>query len=191
MGAETGPNNAPYIFLVSHKTAILTSWRQTAAADASGLILEPGNSSELRRISTGRKREIQTACHQTVNEGRESRKVDYGVGQVRSFVLSCLALLVGCIIDNDRVRVENLVAESPESFVFAAQTNTVMTPNDDGEAEEIRRDWLAQELIAHGMCPAGYVVETRELVELPEPPGTNAHDIVYKGRCLQAANRQP
>jgi hypothetical protein len=110
---------------------------------------------------------------------------------VRSLVLPCLALLVGCIIDNDRVRVESFVANSPETFVFTAETNTVMTANDDGEAERIRRDWLAEELTAHGMCPAGYVVETRQLVELPEPPGTNAHDIIYKGRCLQAANRQP
>ncbi len=103
---------------------------------------------------------------------------------MRTLALACLALLVGCIIDNDRVRVDNLVASSPETFVFTAQTNTVMTPNDDGEAERIRRDWLAQELTAYGMCPAGYVVETRRLVQPPAPPDTNAHDIVYSGRCL-------
>ena len=110
---------------------------------------------------------------------------------MRSLVLACLALLGGCIIDNDRVRVENFVANSPETFVFTAQTNTVMTANDDGEAERIRRDWLAEELTAHGMCGAGYVVETRRLVEPPAPPATNAHDIVYTGRCLETALRQP
>lgn len=109
--------------------------------------------------------------------------------RVRSLVLACLALLVGCIIDNDRVRVESFIADSPEIFVFTAQTNTVMTANDDGEAERIRRDWLAEELATHGMCSAGYVVETRRLVEPEAPPGTNAHEIVYSGRCLQTANR--
>jgi len=110
---------------------------------------------------------------------------------VRLLVLACLALLGGCIIDNDHVRVENLVADSPNTFVFTSRTNTVMTENDDGEAERIRRDWLAEELVARGMCSGGYVVETRQLVEPPAPPMTNAHDITYKGRCLQAANRQP
>jgi hypothetical protein len=103
---------------------------------------------------------------------------------MRAFVLACFVSLAGCIIDNDRVRVENFVANSPDTFVFTAQTNTVMTANDDGESERIRRDWLAQELDAHGMCSAGYAVETRLLVEPPAPPLTNAHDVVYTGRCL-------
>jgi hypothetical protein len=117
---------------------------------------------------------------------REERlwKRDQGVNRMRALALVCLALLAGCIIDNDRVRVESFAAESPQTFVFTALTNTVMTPNDDGEAERFRRDWLAEELAAHGMCPAGYFVETRQLVEPPAPPGTNAHDVVYSGRCL-------
>src|SRR5690348_8475720 len=103
---------------------------------------------------------------------------------MRSLAFACLVLLGGCIIANDPLRVASLVASSPETFVFAAQTNTVMTPNEDGEAERIRRDWLAQELSAHAMCGGGYVVETRRLAEPPAPPDTNAHDIVYTGRCL-------
>ena len=103
---------------------------------------------------------------------------------MRAPVLACLLLLGGCVIDNDRVRVANFTADPAGTFVFTAQTNTVMTANDDGEAERIRRDWLAEDLAAHGMCDAGYVVETRRLVEPPAPPGTNAHDIVYSGRCL-------
>ena len=102
---------------------------------------------------------------------------------MRSYVLVCLASLGGCLITNDPVRVESFVANSPQSFVFTAQTNTVMTPNDDGEAERIRRDWLAEELAAHTMCDAGYVVETRQLSEPPAPPNSNAHDIIYTGRC--------
>lgn len=103
--------------------------------------------------------------------------------------LACLALLGGCIlggciVDNDRVRVESFAADPAGTFVFAAQTNTVMTANDDGEAERIRRDWLAEELGAHGMCGAGYVVEIRRLVEPPDAPASNAHNVVYEGRCL-------
>jgi len=103
---------------------------------------------------------------------------------MRAPALACLLLLSGCIIDNDRVRVVSFETDSAGTFVFTAQTNTVMTPNDDGEAERIRRDWLAEELGAHGMCGSGYVVEIRRLVEPPDAPSTNAHDVVYSGRCL-------
>jgi len=34
-----------------------------------------------------------------------------------------------------------------------------MTANDDGAAEQIRRDWLAEALTAHGMCAAGKTME--------------------------------
>ena len=107
-----------------------------------------------------------------------------GVDPVRALVFACVVPLCGCLIDNDRLRVESFVAESPETFVYSAQTNTVMTPNDDGEAEQIRRDWLAEDLAANGLCPAGYFIETRRLVNPPEMPFSNAHDVVYTGRCL-------
>ena len=51
-------------------------------------------------------------------------------------------------------------------------------------AEQIRRDWLAEALTAHGMCAAGYVVETRRLVQPWQGPFGNGGDIVYTGRCL-------
>jgi hypothetical protein len=103
---------------------------------------------------------------------------------MRAPVLPCLLLLGGCIIDNDHVRVESFVPDPAGTFVYTAQTNTVMTANDDGEAEQIRHDWLAGELTAYGMCNSGYVIETRQLVEPPNAPLTNAHDVVYSGRCL-------
>ena len=105
-------------------------------------------------------------------------------GYIRTGVLACFFSLAGCIIDNDRVRVENFTSDPVGTFVFAARTNTVMTANDDGEAEQLRRDWLAEELAAHGMCGAGYVIETRQLVKPPDMPSSNAHDVVYSGRCL-------
>lgn len=103
---------------------------------------------------------------------------------MRGLTLACLVLLTGCIIDNDRVRVESFAVNPDGTFIFTARTNTVMTPNDDGEAEEIRRDWLAQEVTEHAMCPAGYLVEVRRLAEPPDAPSSNAHDVVYSGRCL-------
>ena len=90
-------------------------------------------------------------------------------------------LLGGC---NDRVRVVSFTADPAGTFIFTSQTNTVMTANDDGEAEQIRRDWLADELNARGMCGAGYAIETRRLIEPPDAPSGNAHDVVYSGRCL-------
>lgn len=106
------------------------------------------------------------------------------IDTVRMVAFAGLVSLGGCIIDNDRVRIESFAAEPAGTFVFSAQTNTVMTPNDDGEAERIRRDWLAQALNANGMCGAGYVIEIRQLLDPPDAPSSNAHDVVYTGRCL-------
>ena len=110
--------------------------------------------------------------------------MDLGDNPMRAFTLACLVLLGGCIIDNDRVRVESFAANPDGTFVFTAQTNTVMTANDDGEAETIRRDWLAQALTEHEMCAAGYVVETRRLLGPAVAASSNAHDVAYSGRCL-------
>ena len=74
---------------------------------------------------------------------------------MRALLLACLIALAGCIIDNDPVRVENFTADTPVTFTYDTWTTTVMTANDDGAAEQIRRDWLAETLAAHGMCAAG------------------------------------
>ena len=103
---------------------------------------------------------------------------------MRTLILFCLVVLAGCIIDNDPVRVENFTADTPLTFTYDTWTNTVMTANDDGAAEQIRRDWLAEALTAHGMCAAGYVVETRRFEQPWEGPFGNGADIVYTGRCL-------
>jgi hypothetical protein len=102
---------------------------------------------------------------------------------MRAFVLASLLLLGGC---NDRLRVDSFSVNPDGTYVYTAQTNTVMTENDDGEAEQIRRDWLAEQLSERDMCPSGYVVEIRRLVPAPEPPPNNAHDVIYTGRCLSA-----
>ena len=94
---------------------------------------------------------------------------------MRALVLASIILLAGCI-DNDRVRVDSFTPDPAGTFTFSVQTNTVMTENDDGEAEQIRRSWLAEVLIAQAMCNGGYVVETRRLV-VPAEPG-NSRDIV-------------
>lgn len=118
---------------------------------------------------------------------------------VSACLLSALASLGGCI-DNDRVQVQSLSAGPAGTFAYRAQTDTVMTANDDGAAEEIRRDWLAQTLLARGMCNAGYVVYQRRLEVAPQRPALgpaagpaspditsffgNVGDVIYTGSCL-------
>jgi hypothetical protein len=100
---------------------------------------------------------------------------------MRIFALLCLAPLVGCTWSS---RVEGFAATGPASFLYSAHTNAVMTENDDGGAERLRRDWLADALKAHGMCAGGYVVEQRRFVVDANGPFGNGGDIVYAGRCL-------
>jgi hypothetical protein len=104
---------------------------------------------------------------------------------MRAFALLCLIPLAGCVGSD---RHEGFTATTPTSFLYSAHTSTVMTENDDGEAERIRQGWLAAALKAHAMCEDGYIVDTRRFV--PEP-GTasgpqfgNGGDIVYSGRCI-------
>ena len=116
---------------------------------------------------------------------------------------TALAALAGCA-DNAGMRAQNFVPGPNGSFTYSARTNTVMTENDDGAAEQIRRDWLAQTLQARGMCRAGYVVYQRQLVIPPQQlalsatPGLiaagispapptyfgNGGEVVYAGSCL-------
>ncbi len=132
-----------------------------------------------------------------------------GFRSMRTPVLACLvaglglAALCGCI-DNDRVRVQSFAAGADGSFTYAAHTDAVMTENDDGAAERIRRDWLAETLEARGMCAGGYVVYQRRLAIPAERPAFvgpeygaapaaasaadaafgNGGDVVYYGSCL-------
>lgn len=94
-----------------------------------------------------------------------------------------LVSLAGC----GTARVEGFTASSPTAFLYSAHTNTVMPANQDGVAERIRREWLADAVQAHGMCADGYVVDSRRLV--PEVNGRfgNGGDILYAGRCLREA----
>ena len=111
--------------------------------------------------------------------------------------LSVIAL-GGC---SERVRVQNFLPGAGGSFTYSVQTNTVMTPNDDGAAEVIRREWLAQTLGAERMCNGGYVIYNRQLVVPPQRPALtsagytpanadsaanfgNTGYVVYNGACL-------
>jgi len=84
----------------------------------------------------------------------------------------------------ERTRVEGFTATSPTAFLYSAQTNTVMTENDDGTAERLRRDWIADAVRANGMCPEGYVVDTRRFVPFAHGRFANGGHILYGGRCL-------
>ena len=108
---------------------------------------------------------------------------------MRALLLLCLIPLAACVgTDRD----EGFTATGPDSFLYSARTSTVMTENDDGVAERIRRDWLAQALKAHAMCANGFVVDTRRFVPNPPteagPQFSNGGDIVYAGRCIALAS---
>src|SRR2546423_3660071 len=107
---------------------------------------------------------------------------------MRFFVLCCLFSLAGCV---GSARFEGFAANGPAAFLYSAQTNTVMTPNDDGTAERLRRDWIADALRAHSMCPDGYVVDRRHLVQNSVGPFSNGGDILYAGRCIEQPPAAP
>ena len=101
---------------------------------------------------------------------------------MRPLVLLCLLSLAGCV---GSARKEGFSVTGPTSFLYSAATNTVMTANDDGVAERLRRDWIADAVQSHAMCPDGYVIDTRRFV--PDAVGAfaNGGNIVYAGRCLE------
>jgi hypothetical protein len=103
---------------------------------------------------------------------------------MRALALLCLIPLAGCVGSD---RHEGFTATGPNAFLYSAATSTVMTENDDGNAERIRQGWLVAALKANAMCPSGYVVDTRRYVPGPPtdsgPQFSNGGDILYAGRC--------
>jgi hypothetical protein len=100
---------------------------------------------------------------------------------MRMLAVVCLLSLAGCV---GSARVEGFAASGPASFLYSARTNTVMTANDDGTAERLRRDWIADALRVHSMCPNGYVIDRRHLVPDAIGPFGNGGEILYAGHCL-------
>src|SRR5690242_16193824 len=100
---------------------------------------------------------------------------------MRALAVLCLLSLAGCV---GSARVEGFGATGPDAFLYSAQTNAVMTANDDGTAERLRRDWIADALKVHAMCPDGYVIDTRHLIPDVAGPFGNGGEIRYAGRCL-------
>src|SRR5260370_15157810 len=101
---------------------------------------------------------------------------------MRVLALCCILSLIGC---TGSVHQEGFSATGPAAFLYSAHTNTVMTANDDGTAERLRRDWIADAVQAHGMCADGYVIDTRRFVPDAVGPFGNGGHILYAGRCLQ------
>jgi hypothetical protein len=109
---------------------------------------------------------------------------------MRALALLCLIPLgvlplAGCVGSD---RHEGFTASGPNSFLYSARTSTMMTENDDGEAERIRQGWLVAALKTNGMCANGYVVDTRRFVPgaptAAGPQFSNGGDILYAGRCV-------
>jgi len=101
---------------------------------------------------------------------------------MRVLALLCLGLLAGC--DLHQAREEGFAVSGPGAFLYTAHTNTVMTENDDGTAERLRREWIADAVRAHAMCGEGYIIDTRRFVPDAIGPFGNGGDILYAGRCL-------
>ena len=95
-------------------------------------------------------------------------------------VLLGLVALAGCA---EQPRIEGFTATGPHSFLYEARTNTVMTPNDDGVAERLRRYWIADAVMVNALCMQGYVIDTRSYV--PDPLSKSGM-IRYSGRCLDS-----
>jgi hypothetical protein len=96
-------------------------------------------------------------------------------------VLLAVVPFSGCAGD---VQVVSLAQRTGGAFSFSARTNTLMTENDDGAAERIRRDWLAGALLSSGSCRTGYVVDGRRFVQPQGGIFGNGGEIVYTGHCL-------
>src|SRR5258707_9074257 len=107
---------------------------------------------------------------------------------MRLFVLCCLFSLAGCV---GSARIEGFAANGPAAFLYSARTNTVMTANDDGTAERLRRDWIADAVKAHAMCADGYVIDTRRFVPDAIGPFGNGGDILHARRCLSNISPPP
>lgn len=103
---------------------------------------------------------------------------------MRVLLLASLLALAGCAGFTDRSRIDSMTRLPDGSFVYRVHTNTVMTPNEDGASERVRRQWLAGTLNFNHMCPGGYVVDSRGYVVDAAGPFGNGGNIVYKGRCL-------
>jgi hypothetical protein len=175
------------------------------------MIALPAPELQAPRIASGQRRRQCKIGSEGLASAREMREdgdaAELGFRPMRALVFTCLvsfgsfAALSGCA-DSGAVRVQSFTPKANGTFVYSARTNTVMTPNDDGTAEQIRRGWLAQTLGAQGMCNGGYVVYRRQLVVPPQrpafgpPPGNpaaeadadlnfgNDGDVVYAGSCL-------
>jgi hypothetical protein len=107
---------------------------------------------------------------------------------VHALALCALVSLAGCV---GTARHEGFAATGPGSFLYSAGTNTVMTENDDGAAEKLRRRWIADALQANGMCGEGYIVDTRSFVPNAAGRFGNGGEILYKGRCLGLVPPRP
>ncbi len=107
---------------------------------------------------------------------------------MRLIALLCVLLLAGCV---GSVRDEGFAASGPAAFLYTAHTNAVMTENDDGATERLRRDWIADALKAHAMCADGYVIDTRRFVADADGPFGNGGEILYNGRCLEQLTPPP
>src|ERR1700737_3768138 len=100
---------------------------------------------------------------------------------MRVLALCCVVSLIGC---TGSVHEEGFSATAPDTFLYSAHSNTVMTENDDGVAERRRGDWTPPPRAKPRMGGGGYGIDTRRFVPDVVGPFGNGGDILYAGRCL-------
>ncbi len=104
---------------------------------------------------------------------------------MRVVALLCVLALAGCV---GSARKEGFAQTGPNGFIYSAHTNTVMTENDDGVAERIRRDWIADcaegaRYVRQRLCRRSRAASSPR----SDGPFGNGGDIVYAGRCVTLA----
>ena len=112
-----------------------------------------------------------------------------GAMPVQVLCLLCF-LLIGC---RGTVRHEGFAMAGPDAFLYSAHDRAVMTARRFRETGALqvlsslyplRRDWIVDALRFHGMCPDGYVIDTRRSVPDAVGPFGNGGDVLYSGHCV-------
>jgi hypothetical protein len=100
----------------------------------------------------------------------------YWLGAAVLGVLGCAGL--------ERAEVSSFYPRGFDAFEFRAATNFFYGPEPDSWAEEVRLQWLANDIENYAMCPRGYEVTSRQAILRYESPlAYPVGDIEYRGRC--------
>jgi hypothetical protein len=104
--------------------------------------------------------------------------------QMRRIVVAACSLVAGCAVSSEAVR-GDLRSLGDDRFRYVS-TATMMHPVDSRQGEHYRMNQLAKLLQERGLCPAGYVIESREPPLFFNKDSRYEYairDVTYVGRC--------